>query len=158
MHVDVKKFQDDVESGAIQFALGSDGSESEFWDLKKTPEDLVHKFSDLATKKAWEFFYKLMAKYQNGYIVYDGDAHESGYPTEWLEKTGEYNKFQASHAQFNLLKERMTKFQKYADSVVDGQDEDAVSAEEEDPVLKQQALDAKREAEVAEQKPPVIYM
>ena len=65
-----------------------------------------------------------MAKYQNGYIVYDGQAHEKGYPAEWLRATKEYEQFKAPHSQFDLLQKRMTDFQKFADKIVNHQHPD----------------------------------
>jgi hypothetical protein len=73
----------------------------------------------LFPSQTWALFRKLLAKYQNGYILQNAEPTTAGYSQEWLEASG-YPNYDAANNKdikklFDQQKKRLDEAQKFAD-------------------------------------------
>ncbi|CAD7946208.1 unnamed protein product [Amoebophrya sp. A120] len=78
------------------------------------------------TKQHWELFYKIMATFQNGYVMNTTthSAEAKGYPSvDYLKDVGYETEFHAQHAQFDTMRAKLKQYQKEAELIISGQGE-----------------------------------
>ncbi len=87
------------------------------------------------TKQHWDLFYKIMATFQNGYVMNTTthSAEAKGYPSvEYLKEVGYETAFHAQHAQFDAMRAKLEQYQKEAELIISGQGDQLVEIFNED--------------------------